>query len=97
LELELEIARTLDLGTRKLRTEVSIKTLNFGSKALALLGNKIGNSGEILKIQDGGQWPPDSENLGHTRGNPNWEIPLQKINCDTYETYSVQKTYSSHA
>jgi len=54
---------------------------------------KLGYPGEILTYQDGRQLLPDPENLEHSRGNRNWEIPPQKNTTDTHETYAMQKAY----
>jgi len=53
----------------------------------------LGNSGEIPKIQDGGQLPPDPKGLEHTKGNPNCGISPQKNTSGTYETYARRKAY----
>ena len=50
---------------------------------------KLGN----LTFQDGGQLPPDLDNLDLTWGIPNWKIPTRKNTSDTYKAYAIQKAY----
>ena len=54
---------------------------------------KLGYPSENLTFQDGGQPPPDLDNLDLTWWIPNWGIPTRKDSSDTRDNRTMQKAY----
>ena len=60
---------------------------------LGLGSGKLGFPSENLTFQDGGQLPPDLDNLELTWGIPNWGIPTREDSSDTRDDPTMRKAY----